>query len=680
VKKINSKLLQSELVDISKKIESAKNNIEINTIAQELVTEILDAEFCSLWFYDAQAMQLIRERDNNTPKTLSLDEKRGIIYKCFMTKEAKIYNYLASDKDYVAELDNPDGIKIRSKIIYPLMDGDKLVGIVTAYNSIKKAKKFKQEDMELLEALNPYLINIVYKMHICSDEACNCHHSKSNQAETLVIENMQKIEKSQELLLSSEKMLNSMSNFVHDIRTPANTLQGFLELLEAQISDKRLKEYIVNAKESAGFINELTTAMLDRMSLHREQESSEIKEIESAKFFSTVAEMFVSNMYEKKIAFNIYIDPLLPKTIEVDELKLKRVIMNLIGNAYKFTPFNKSIEFAVKYNTKSKDATIYIKDKGIGIPKEKQAQIFEAFKQADDTTSLEYGGTGLGLSICAEYVDNLGGKLELKSEVDQGSTFYFTLPLKIKDSEPLFKPLQNRNLKVAVLMNAKNSFSLLNIARYLVQMNVDKNSVKAVASVDEIPADTTHLIVYQSKLDGSAQEAISKFNKVFLIEEELFSMQSDDMIESFAMVFEYGYYAGELFKFINSKPAPKVLIVDDDKTSVLLLEKILENEYCDVEVANNGKVALEMIIDAHRKGMPYTIVYIDNNMPLMSGLEVMHNVREFEADNALEPIYAVSTSGDMLDLEREGKNFNEYVGKPFRVAEIRKILYHTKEK
>jgi CheY-like chemotaxis protein len=86
-------------------------------------------------------------------------------------------------------------------------------------------------------------------------------------------------------------------------------------------------------------------------------------------------------------------------------------------------------------------------------------------------------------------------------------------------------------------------------------------------------------------------------------------------------------------------------------------------------------MALEMIIDSHKKQKPYTVVYIDNNMPVMTGIEVMQKTREFERDNNLKPLYAVSTSGDYLDTKKVNV-FDEYIGKPFRVDEIRKVLHH----
>jgi len=680
VKKLNIKTLQSKLALVSKNIDLAQNNIEINELVEELVTSMLDAEFCSLWFYDKKEMILFRERGNTTPKSLSLEEKTGIIYKCFMTKEPKIYNYLASDKDYVATIDNPDNIKIRSKIIYPLMDGDELVGIVTAYNSIKKAKKFHRDDIEFLESLTPYLLDVLYKMHSCNNEKCACNKTRSDSAESLTLKGMQRIEASQEKNLSSDEMLGSMSNFIHDIRTPANTLYGFLELLEHQLTDKRLKEYLLNAKESAAFINELTTSMLNRISLKREEQISEKKEVDAARFFANIADMFVSNMYEKRIDFRVFIDPLLPRTIEVDELKLKRILINLLGNAYKFTPYKKSIEFTVKYSKQNENLSISIKDTGIGIEKEKQKEIFEAFKQAEDTTSLKYGGTGLGLSICAQYTQDLGSKLILESEVNKGSDFSFVLPLDIKDKTSTFIPIADKNIKIVVLMSPRNSASVLNLARYFIRMNVNKNNIVAISSLNELPKETTHLVVYQHKLEADMQEYLSQNTKVLIVEEELFSLSSEELEQNCEIVSQYGYMAQELYKFINTKQVPRVLIADDDKTSTLLLEKILENEYCEVDIAQNGKVALEMIMDSHKRANPYSVIYIDNTMPLMSGIEVMRRVREFEEDNNLKPVYVVSTSGDIIDLQTDGRDFDEYIGKPFSMSEIRNILYKQKER
>ena len=110
-------------------------------------------------------------------------------------------------------------------------------------------------------------------------------------------------------------------------------------------------------------------------------------------------------------------------------MKLKRVLINLIGNAYKFTPKGGNVTFKAKYIKDKGTLKFTIKDTGLGIPKERQQEIFKAFEQAHDDTKVHFGGTGLGLAISSKYVQELGGTLELESEVDEGSSFYFNIPV-----------------------------------------------------------------------------------------------------------------------------------------------------------------------------------------------------------------------------------------------------------
>jgi signal transduction histidine kinase/CheY-like chemotaxis protein len=656
---------QQQLDNFAKQIQREENKTTINTLTEALVTDALDAEFSSIWYYNSKQFALYRERDSSPIKELSLHTKKGIIYKCFMTKKSELYNYLASDKDYVASLDNPDNIKIKSKVMLPLMDGDVFVGIVTAYNSIKHNKKFAKHDVQTLKQLAPYIINAIYKIH---------KPTHNTQLQTLP-QHTQEHEKTE----TPDETLTFVANFVHDIRTPANSLYGFLDLLENQIEDERLKSYIVNAKESASFINELTTSVLNMVSTHKESSVSELQEIDSIKFFSTIAKSFASNMYAKHIDFNIYIDPLLPKSITIDTLKMKRVILNLIGNAYKFTPNYKSIEFSIKYVTKTNRIVLYVKDTGIGIPKEKQKTIFEAFKQAEDTTALNFGGTGLGLFISAKYVKELGGTLSLISEIDKGSTFSFDIPATITNTAPSYAPLINKKRKIAIIMNSVNNFSAHNIAKHMVRMGIQKDNIIPLSSFEAVDNDIAHIIVFQNKINPQAlEELVQKGVNILVIEEEFLSIDKAELCFNCDVVSQYDFIANKLYSFLNHKEQAKVLIVDDDTVSVLLIETILENEFCTTSVARNGREALDMLVQAHQNNDPFDLLYIDNNMPFMNGSEVMQTFRQYEKDNLLEAIFAISTSGDSINTQGPNNLYNLYLGKPFKKEQIRDALYSIK--
>jgi len=639
----------------TQQLHNTQDPYEINRITEELVCTLLDAEFSSIWFYDKKNMKLIRLRSGSYKNEISFEGKKGILYKCFMTQESSLYNYLASDKDYVADVDNPDNIKIKSKIMVPLIDNDKFIGIVTAYNSIKKFEKFNRQKLKQLESLRPYVINAIYKMH-----------APQNVKEVNVIEQKPKKE-----IKTSDETLKFVANFVHDIRTPANALYGFLDILEEQIADEKLKNYIKNAKESASFINELTSSVLNTVSAHQECDESEIKTIDTIHFFSSIAETFASNMYKKHICYNIFIDPFLPKSIQVDALKLKRVILNLLGNAYKFTPKYKKVEFSVRYVAKTDRIVIYVKDTGVGIPKEKQKEIFQSFKQADEKTVLEFGGNGLGLFISSKYVKELGGTLGVVSEVDIGSTFSFDMPVHSVEKEKILQPFNNNFTKIAIVLDKKDSFCATNIAKYMMRLGINKENIFTYHSLDAIPNDISHIVVFESKVSlEKVKSGIQKDKKVLYIENQVFSIEKESNDKSLIVISKYAFALYAVYKFLSNTNPPKVLIADDDAISIKLIETILEGEFCEVESVLNGKDALDKILNGYIQGEPYDYIYIDNKMPIINGSDVMRHIREYELDNGIERgVYAISTTGEVLD-EFTNQLYDLYIGKPFKKEDV----------
>jgi len=548
MKSVEKASMQSILEKFRKGIKDSQDNLEINRITEELVTSVVGSEFSSIWIYDERRSVLVRRRDESYLRELLLTHKRGVIYKSFMTQEAGIYNNLATEIGYDDSIDNPDKIKMKSKIILPIVDNERLIGVATAYSSVKNISDLTKKDFSLFKIIIPYILDSIYKMREYKGIERRSRTSKKYDEVALKVEELDKPSSPPE---ADKDLLNYMSSVVHDIRTPANSLYGFLELLEEKIEDNRLKEYVKNAKESASFINELTTSILDKASNKETEGSSDLEVVNSALFFSKISELFVSNMYKKRVSFNIFIDPLMPREIKIDTLKLKRIIMNLIGNAYKFTPTKECIEFSVRYKQKDKKIHIFVKDTGIGIAKAKQTQIFQEFKQAEDDTSSKYGGHGLGLAICARYVKELGGHLDIESELDEGSTFYFDMPIEFEAQDVIFKPIDNPDIKISILMDTKNSCSTNNIARYIVRMGMDKKQVEALRFLEKIHKSTTHIIAYQNK-SSTALEEFCKENsiKLLIVEEDFLSLSLGSSYENL-IISQYSYFADTLYSFID---------------------------------------------------------------------------------------------------------------------------------
>lgn len=674
--KIDTNELKTLLQNTTQKISAANTNIEINTIVENLIVTVMDSEFASLWIFDESKTVLLRERNEDSVREISMLDQRGVLAKCFLTLSHGIYNYLASEKEYVPATDNPDNIRMKSKIIVPLIDGDHLVGIVTAYSSIMKIKNFSEDDMEILEAMIPFLINVIYKMH---PQTKIGRHERVHISERLlessknIVKNVEKIHQIQETTESTDDTLSFLANTVHDIRTPANSLYGFLELLEDQLSDPRLLKYVNNAKESAKFINNLTTSILDRVSSQRERVHAAPVVISATKFFADIAESFSANMFNKNITFNIYIDPFVAKEIIVEELMLKRVIMNLIGNAYKFTPSRKTIDFSVQFDEIKKSLYISVKDTGIGIAEEKQGEIFKAFTQAEEDTHTNYGGTGLGLSICAQYVKELGGNLKLESKLDEGSRFYFTIPVEISNPKKAFKLINNNQISLGILLSDSNISSGKNISRYLLRMGVEKNRIKANKKLTGFSKDITHLVCYQNQLTDEVILFSTKNSvELMIVEESFLSLTHNNSFENYLVISQYAYYANILHSFVSNNVQKRVLVVDDDPINIQLLQAILEEEFCRVESALDGEEALSMLKIALKEEDPYSMVYLDKHMPKLSGVEVIDKFRNFEKKKEANPIFAVSISGD--GMKEKDSNFNMFIGKPFNRKKIKDAL------
>ena len=163
--KIDVDELKDLLNDTTRKMKSTNDTIELNTIIENLIVSVMDVEFASLWIFDREKALLFRERNRESVRELSMLDQKGVLAKCFFTLSSGIYNYLASEKEYRPKLDNPDEIRMKSKIIVPMLDGERLIGIATAYSSVQKIKNFDEDDMELFETIVPFLINVIYRMH-----------------------------------------------------------------------------------------------------------------------------------------------------------------------------------------------------------------------------------------------------------------------------------------------------------------------------------------------------------------------------------------------------------------------------------------------------------------------------------------------------------------------------------
>ncbi len=250
-----------------------------------------------------------------------------------------------------------------------------------------------------------------------------------------LLENKRLIRLSEDASRSKTEFLASMS---HEIRTPLNSIIGMAEVLaETPLTDEQ-RNYVSIFRSAGEGLLEIINDILDLSKIEAGQTELEAIDFHLPSLLDSVVSILSVRAAEQKSHIAVHIHPEVPHAIRSDPTRLRQILINLVGNAVKFTE-NGSVEIVVESDSQN-TLLFSVKDNGIGIPKEKQELIFESFTQVDSLTTRKYGGTGLGLTICQKLVKIMGGRIWLESLADKGSTFFFTCRFSPVVSTPLPAP------------------------------------------------------------------------------------------------------------------------------------------------------------------------------------------------------------------------------------------------
>lgn len=235
--------------------------------------------------------------------------------------------------------------------------------------------------------------------------------------------------KAEELQRAKSQFLANMS---HEIRTPMNGMLGFIQLLARTTLDDKQKRYLEIIQSSTNTLLQVINDVLDFSKIESQKVTLELTQTDLSKVLEGISLLFSHKIDEKSIHFKLTLDSAISSCLSADQHKIKQVVSNLLGNAIKFTPQNGSIELSctlLEENHLMQKVKIAIQDSGIGIAPERQSSVFEAFSQADSSTTRKYGGTGLGLSISASLIKAMNSEIKLISALNEGSCFFFEISL-----------------------------------------------------------------------------------------------------------------------------------------------------------------------------------------------------------------------------------------------------------
>ena len=325
------------------------------------------------------------------------------------------------------------------------------------------------------------------------------------------------LEEAREMAESSEKLKTAfMANMSHEIRTPMNGISGFLQLLQKTRLNEKQQKYIsiieASMKNLLGIIHDI----LDFSKLEDGKMQLSLIKINPFVDFSKALALFKPSAEKKNIIYTIHIDPKIDQCLYADRLRITQVLSNLVSNAMKFTQDHGSIDINISLVSKDKTHNIIgfaVTDTGIGIPKDRQKKIFEAFSQADSSTTRKFGGTGLGLSISTSLVKMLGGELVLKSEEEKGSTFSFEIALEIcpnlqheifTDSLAIEDNEKENHLKVLVAEDYEMNTMLIDemLKEYGIHAHFVVNGKEAVALLKKEKFDIVLMDINMPEMNG----------------------------------------------------------------------------------------------------------------------------------------------------------------------------------
>jgi two-component system, NarL family, sensor histidine kinase EvgS len=322
-----------------------------------------------------------------------------------------------------------------------------------------------------------------------------------------------------------------LANMSHEIRTPLNAIIGFTELLNEQVKDTKLKAFAKNIQTAGHALLELINDILDLSKIEAGKMRIEKKVFNPHRLFNELGEIFMKTIREKNLDFIFDIDPKIPESLMLDATHLRQVLLNLIGNAVKFTE-NGHIRLRARTGNedtiRSKlDLYIDVEDTGIGISKNQQALIFKDFEQLEGQDVSKYGGTGLGLSISKRLTELMGGEISLVSELNSGSTFTIHLrdvdvssialePEAIKSSKRIhFHPAN-----LLVVDDIEDNRNLLRECFADTRLTVSdaNNGLEAINAVKQGNIDLVLMDIRMPIMDGyQASEQIKAFSNIPII-------------------------------------------------------------------------------------------------------------------------------------------------------------------